>query len=46
MANIQSEEITYSAGGVEMKGYIAWDSDVRGERPGVLVVHEWWGNNP
>ena len=46
MANIQSEEITYSAGGVEMKGYIAWDSDVPGERPGVLVVHEWWGNNP
>jgi len=46
MANIQSEELTYSAGGVEMKAYIAWDSDVKVERPGVLVVHEWWGNNP
>jgi len=46
MANIQSEEISYSAGGVEMKAYVAWDSDIQGERPGVLVVHEWWGNNP
>jgi len=46
MAKIQSEEISYSADGVEMKAYIAWDSDIAGERPGVLVVHEWWGNNP
>ena len=45
MANIQSEEFSYSVGGVEMKGYIAWDGDVAGERPGVLVVHEWWGAN-
>jgi dienelactone hydrolase len=45
MANIQSEEFSYSADGVEMKGYIAWDGDVEGQRPGVLVVHEWWGNN-
>lgn len=45
MANIQSEELSYSAGGVEMKAYIAWDGDVVEERPGVLVVHEWWGNN-
>jgi len=45
MANIQSQEIDYSAGGVDMKGYIAWDGDLDGPRPGVLVVHEWWGNN-
>jgi dienelactone hydrolase len=45
MANIQSQEISYSADGVEMKGYIAWDADISDERPGVLVVHEWWGNN-
>ena len=35
MANIQSEEISYSAGGVEMKAYVAWDSELEGERPGV-----------
>lgn len=45
MANIQSEEFNYSADGVEMNAYIAWDGEVEGERPGVLVVHEWWGNN-
>lgn len=45
MANIQSEQITYSFDGVDMQAYIAWDSDLEGERPGVLVVHEWWGNN-
>lgn len=46
MAKIQSEEISYSADGVEMRGYIAWDGELGEQRPGVLVVHEWWGNNP
>ncbi len=45
MANIQSQEISYRAGGVEMRGYVAWNEDLEGQRPGVLVVHEWWGNN-
>ena len=45
MANIQTREITYSAGGVDMNGYLAWDADVTGQRPGVIVVHEWWGCN-
>jgi len=45
MANIQSHEFTYTAGELEMHGYIAWDADLSGPRPGVLVVHEWWGNN-
>lgn len=46
MSNIQSEEMSYSVDGLDMKAYIAWDADTNGERPGVLVVHEWWGNNP
>jgi dienelactone hydrolase len=45
MANIQSQEISYNCNGVALNGYVAWDADVPGERPGVLVVHEWWGNN-
>ena len=45
MADIHTEEITYSGNGIEMKGYIAWDSNGGGPRPGVLVVHEWWGCN-
>jgi dienelactone hydrolase len=43
MAEIQTREIEYSADGVNMKGYIAWDASIQGQRPGVLVVHEWWG---
>ena len=45
MANIQSQEVSYSADGVEMKGYIAWDVDLAGKRPGVLVVHDAWGHD-
>ena len=43
--NIIGEEIRYEADGIEMIGYIAYDDEVEGERPGVLVVHEWWGHN-
>src|SRR4030095_16893463 len=25
------------------KGYLVWNEAVRGRRPGVLVVHEFWG---
>jgi len=28
-----------------MVGYLAWDAEREGARPGVLVVHEWWGAN-
>ncbi len=45
MADIHTEEITYTGNGIEMKGHIAWDSNQEGPRPGVLVVHEWWGRN-
>jgi dienelactone hydrolase len=39
------EEVTYSANGTTLKGYIARPATAGGKRPGVLVVHEWWGNN-
>ena len=39
------EEVTYSANGTTLKGYIARQAAGGGKRPGVLVVHEWWGNN-
>ncbi|MBX7152227.1 dienelactone hydrolase family protein [bacterium] len=40
-----SEEVTYSADSVNMKGFLVYDGDQKGKRPGVLVVHEWWGHN-
>jgi dienelactone hydrolase len=26
-----------------MKGYLVYNPKIKGKRPGVLVVHEWWG---
>lgn len=42
---IRGEEVEYSAGGVNMKGFLAYDDSVSAKRPAVLVVHEWWGHN-
>ena len=44
-AAVKGEEISYQAGDVTMNGYLAYDDSVQGPRPGVLVVHEWWGHN-
>jgi dienelactone hydrolase len=42
---IEGKEVKYSADGVQMNGYLAYDKNISGKRPGVLVVHEWWGLN-
>lgn len=44
-AKIQGKEVKYSANGVKLKGYLVYDDSIKGKRPGVLVVHEWWGLN-
>lgn len=45
LAAVHGREVTYSDGVQQLKGYIAYDDAVSGQRPGVLVVHEWWGHN-
>lgn len=44
-AKVQTKEITYRQGDTPLVGYLAWDDAAKGKRPGVLVVHEWWGMN-
>lgn len=44
-AKIVGKTIEYSQGGTTLKGYLAYDDAKKGPRPGVLVVHEWWGLN-
>src|SRR6187549_3638355 len=44
-AKIVTQEIDYTDGGVALRGYLAYDDAGPAKRPGVLVVHEWWGHN-
>jgi dienelactone hydrolase len=42
---IKTQEVTYEAGGTQMKGFLAYPAQLTDKAPGVLVVHEWWGLN-
>jgi dienelactone hydrolase len=42
---VKTREVDYKQNGTTLKGLIAWDDAQTGKRPGVLVVHEWWGLN-
>ncbi len=44
-AEVQSRAVEYLDEDVPLTGYLYWDDAVQGKRPGVLVVHEWWGLN-
>src|SRR2546423_3134588 len=44
-ATVKTRELEYRQGATVLQGFVAWDDAARGRRPGVLVVHEWWGHN-
>lgn len=44
-AKVVGKTVEYTADGTVMKGYLAYNDKIEGKRPGVLVVHEWWGLN-
>lgn len=44
-AAMQVEKITYNDDDTKLTGYFYWEDSFNGKRPGVMVVHEWWGLN-
>ena len=40
---IKRQTLSYTAGEDELKGYMAFDDESESARPGVMVIHEWWG---
>jgi dienelactone hydrolase len=44
-AAVKTKPVTYKQGETVLQGTMAWDDAAKGKRPGVLVVHEWWGHN-
>ncbi len=45
LAEVRTKTVRYQDGNVELRGHLAWDDAIKGKRPGVIVVHEWWGLN-
>lgn len=43
--NILTNRIEYSVGDNSHQGYLAYDNEIADTRPGVILVHEWWGLN-
>lgn len=44
-AALHTETVVYRQGNTDLHGYLAYDGLDKAPRPGVLVVHEWWGLN-
>jgi len=42
---VKMDPVEYKQGDTTLKGVIAYDDAVTGKRPGIIVVHEWWGLN-
>ena len=40
---IKEVPITYRDGGTTLRGYVVYGEARQDRRPGILVVHEWWG---
>lgn len=43
--SIVQREVKYMAGNDTLVGYYYYDENSTAKKPGIMVVHEWWGNN-
>lgn len=44
-SDLVEQEVEYISDSTVLKGFLVYDNKLDGKRPGVLVVHEWWGHN-
>jgi dienelactone hydrolase len=42
-AEVKTKKVEYKFDGVTFIGHLYYDDAMKDKRPGVLVVHEWWG---
>jgi dienelactone hydrolase len=42
---VKTEVIEYQHGNTTLEGYLAYDAAAPEKRPGVLIIHEWYGHN-
>lgn len=42
---LHKEEVVYGADSVALKGYLVYQEPDTIKRPGILIIHEWWGHN-
>jgi len=42
-AEIKTEAVDYKQGDTSLKGYLAYDDALQGQRPGIVIFPEWWG---
>jgi dienelactone hydrolase len=42
-AAVKEEPVTYKDGEATMKGFVVYDDAKQGKRPGIVMIHEWWG---
>ena len=42
-AQVHTETIEYRHGDTVLEGHLAYDTSIKGKRPGVLIVHQWKG---
>ena len=45
VAAVKTENVPYAQEGTALEGFLAYDDANKGPRPGILVVHEYWGIN-
>jgi dienelactone hydrolase len=45
LGEVKTQAIDYQFDGITLKGFLAYDEATKDKRPGVVVVHEWWGLN-